>query len=42
MVTVSAPGKCHMIGEHSVVYGEPAIIAAVGLRTTINVEKSDA
>ena len=40
MVRVSAPAKAHLIGEHSVVGGEPAIITAVGLRTTVNVETS--
>ena len=41
MITISAPGKVHLIGEHSVVYGKPAIIAAVGLRCYVDVEKSD-
>ncbi len=41
MVLVSAPGKCHLIGEHAVVYGHPAIIAAVGKRIYIEAEKSD-
>src|SRR3989338_4949060 len=41
MKKASAPGKCIIIGEHSVVYCEPAILAAVGLRTTIEAEKSD-
>ncbi len=41
MITVSAPGKVHLIGEHSVVYGEPAIIAAIGKRCYVEAEKSD-
>ena len=41
MVTVSAPGKCHLIGEHAVVYNHPAIIAAVGMRIYVDVRESD-
>ncbi len=35
MITVSAPGKIHLLGEHTVVYGKPAILATVNLRTTV-------
>src|SRR3989338_5060587 len=41
MITVSAPGKVHLIGEHAVVYSKPAIIAAIGLRCMLRAEKSD-
>lgn len=41
MIKVSAPGKCIITGEHAVVYGEPAIIAAVGKRCFVEVGKSD-
>lgn len=40
MITVSAPGKVHIIGEHAIVYGHPAIIAAVGKRIYVDAEKS--
>jgi mevalonate kinase len=37
---VSAPGKIHLIGEHAVVYGKPAIIAAIGKKTFVTIEPS--
>ncbi len=41
VIKVSAPGKIHLIGDHSVVYGEPAIIASIGLRCYAIAEESD-
>lgn len=41
MKKVSAPGKIILIGEHAVVYGEPEILAAVNMRTTVVAKKSD-
>ena len=40
-VKVSAPGKVHLIGEHAVVYGEPAIIAAIGNRTYVDISPAE-
>ncbi|KKR76550.1 MAG: Mevalonate kinase [Candidatus Levybacteria bacterium GW2011_GWA2_40_8] len=36
-VLVSAPGKLHLLGEHSVVYNKPAIIAAVNKRCFVEI-----
>lgn len=41
MVTVSAPGKVYLFGEHAVVYGEPAVPCAVARRATVTVEPRD-
>ncbi len=38
MITVSAPGKVHLMGEHAVVYGKPALLTAINLRLKITVE----
>lgn len=39
-VTVSAPAKVHLMGEHSVVYGKPALLAAINKRLFISVESA--
>ncbi|MFB6139091.1 MAG: mevalonate kinase [Halosimplex sp.] len=41
MVTASAPGKLYLFGEHAVVYGEPAVAAAIDRRATVTVEARD-
>lgn len=38
MAEASAPGKAILLGEHAVVYGEPAIAVALDLRTRVRVE----
>lgn len=40
MITVSVPGKIHLMGEHAVVYGAPALIAAIDKRLWVRVEKA--
>ncbi len=37
-ITVSAPGKLMLLGEHAVVYGRPCIVTAVGQRMKATVE----
>ena len=36
-VTVSAPGKVNLMGEHAIVYGRPSVLTAVDLRLTATV-----
>lgn len=40
-ITVSAPGKFILFGEHAVVYGEPAVALAINLRTRVRVRQAD-
>ncbi len=41
MVVTSAPGKLILLGEHAVVFGEPAIALAIDLRLKCSVKKSE-
>ncbi len=40
MITVSAPGKIHLMGEHAVVYGKPALLSAINMRLRVSVMES--
>lgn len=39
-ITVSAPGKLMLLGEHAVVYNRPCIVTAVGQRMFVTVERT--
>ncbi len=39
-IGVSAPGKIHLLGEHAVVYGKPALLAAINKRISVTINYS--
>ncbi len=41
MIEVSAPGNVFFFGEHSVVYGRPAVVTAISKRTYVKIEPSE-
>src|SRR5438552_3787674 len=38
IITFSAPGKVHLLGEHAVVYGKPALLTTINLRVTVSIQ----
>ena len=40
MITVSVPSKIHLLGEHAVVYGKPALLAAIDRRISVTIAPS--
>lgn len=40
MITVSAPLKVHLLGEHAVVYGKPALLTAIDKRISVTITAS--
>lgn len=40
-ILVSAPGKIHLLGEHTVVHGKPAIITAIDRRCVVKLSPTD-
>lgn len=40
MIRFSSPAKIHLLGEHSVSYGKPALLTGINLRLTLNLKPS--
>lgn len=40
MITISVPSKIHLLGEHAVVYGKPALLAAIDKRILVTITSS--
>jgi len=40
-VTISAPGKLMLLGEHAVVYNRPCLVTAVDSRVSVTIAKND-
>src|SRR3989344_5688813 len=40
MITISVPSKVHLLGEHSVVYGKPALLVAINKRISVTINYS--
>lgn len=40
-IVVSAPGKIHLMGEHAVVWGKPALLTAIDRRLYVEVSRTD-
>lgn len=40
-ITVSAPAKIHLLGEHAVVYGKPALLASIDKRIYVRIKNKE-
>ena len=40
MITIFVPAKIHLLGEHAVVYGKPALLAAINKRISVQIVPS--
>lgn len=41
MITISIPSKVHLLGEHAVVHGKPALLAAINKRISVTITVSN-